>query len=73
MDLGQPYNKITISQVVGLYKSSVTRKVNKKYNCNIQVWQRNFFEHIIRTEEEYFYIKQYIKNNIINWNDDQYC
>ena len=36
------------------------------------IWQKSFYEHIIRNEKEYLKIKEYIKNNVINWRKDKY-
>ena len=34
------------------------------------VWQRNYFEHIIRNAESYKNIENYIRNNPANWMKD---
>jgi putative transposase len=33
-------------------------------------WQRNYYEHVIRTEGELNAIRQYIRDNPLGWNDD---
>ena len=35
------------------------------------VWQRNYYEHIIRDEKSYLQIYEYIQNNPILWEQDQ--
>ena len=35
-----------------------------------RLWQRNYFERIIRNEKEYLKIKEYIKTNPLNWQKD---
>jgi len=35
------------------------------------VWQRNFYEHIIRSNDEWDRIFAYIRANPINWETDQ--
>ena len=35
-----------------------------------KLWQRNYWEHIIRNEQELIRIRDYIKNNPKNWNLD---
>lgn len=37
-----------------------------------KIWQRDYFEHIIRDEESYLRISEYIKNNPAKWKDDQF-
>jgi REP element-mobilizing transposase RayT len=34
------------------------------------VWQRNYYEHIVRNERELAAIRQYIRDNPINWAED---
>ena len=59
---GKPTCK-TACTIVRYLKSGVTRKYNQKYKTNIQIWQRGYYEKIIRTEKEYYRICEYIKNN----------
>jgi len=35
------------------------------------IWQRNYYEHIIRNEKEYYAICNYIQNNPSNWENDK--
>jgi hypothetical protein len=50
----------SLGEIVQAYKSAVTYAINH-LNSGRQtpVWQRNYFEHIIRSEEEYSQIKGY--------------
>lgn len=50
--------------------STFKRLTNKEINNKI--WQRNYYEHIIRNEREYLEIIQYIQNNPLNWNKEKY-
>jgi REP element-mobilizing transposase RayT len=34
-------------------------------------WQRNYYEHIIRNEDESNHIRQYIINNPLQWAEDE--
>lgn len=56
----------TISKIIQQFKGKVTKEIK----CLI--WQKLFYEHIIQSEKEYLYIKEYIKNNPINWREDTY-
>jgi REP element-mobilizing transposase RayT len=38
----------------------------------IKIWHRNYYEHIIRNEESYYKIAEYIINNPTNWRKDKY-
>ncbi|MDO8609795.1 MAG: hypothetical protein Q7R95_04550 [bacterium] len=43
-----------------------------RYGYNMNIWQRNYYEHIIRNEKELYSIRQYIINNPKNWKNDEY-
>ncbi len=36
------------------------------------IWQRNYYEHIIRDEQAYQQIFQYIETNPFQWEEDEY-
>ena len=55
----------TLSTVVGLYKSGVSRLAGES------VWQRSFYDHIIRNEESYLEIWRYIDENPLKWREDE--
>jgi Transposase and inactivated derivatives len=61
----------TLSTVIGLYKSGVSRQIHKLHPT-IKVWQKSFHDHIIRNEEDYLSIWQYIDDNPTKWDDDEY-
>lgn len=37
-----------------------------------KLWQRSYYDHIIRNEQEYLRISEYIKNNPLKWKDDKF-
>ncbi|MDD2286169.1 MAG: hypothetical protein PHQ11_12345 [Paludibacter sp.] len=39
---------------------------------NGKLWQRNYWEHIIRDEQSYLCIAEYIVNNPTNWVEDKF-
>lgn len=47
-------------------------KSNKYPPFDRQIWQRNYYEHIIRTEKELHKIREYINNNPAKWAEDEY-
>jgi REP element-mobilizing transposase RayT len=58
-----PINQ-SLSSIIGCYKSSVTREINKlRSSPGRTIWQRNYYEHIIRNEKELFAARKYIMNN----------
>ena len=60
----------SISKIVGLYKTGVTKQL-RKMRPDIQVWQRSFYDHIIRNQKSYEEIWTYIDNNPLKWEMDK--
>src|SRR5436190_32627 len=61
----------TIGSIVRGYKIGVTKWMRN--NTDIEtVWQRNYHEHIIRNEQSYQTIANYIINNPAKWNEDKF-
>ncbi len=61
----------TIGAIVRGYKSSVTKQL-RSLGFNEQLWQRNYYEHIICDERAYNNIAKYIMNNPAKWDDDKF-
>ncbi len=68
----------TLGDMVGAFQSITTVKYingvkTKKWKpFDGKLWQRNYWEHIIRNEKLYNTISEYIKNNPQHWNDDKF-
>jgi len=66
----------TVGDIVGAYKSLVANgclEIYKSKNETMgKLWQRNYWEHIIRNEQSYQTISNYIINNPAKWNDDKF-
>ncbi|MEI9909868.1 MAG: transposase [Bacteroidota bacterium] len=62
--------KNTISAMVGSFKSAVTKWCNE--NKLPFGWQSRFHDHIIRDNDEFHRIRNYILNNPANWNNDKF-
>ena len=58
-----------ISKIVGYIKMNSSKEIHKIYP-ETDIWQRNYHDHIIRTEEDYVRIAEYIYNNPGKWNED---
>ena len=54
----------TIKYIAGV-KNKNWKPFNKK------IWQRNYWEHIIRNEKSYINISKYISENPLNWFHDE--
>ena len=58
----------SVPTIIRSFKSAVTNRVNKMYQTpGGKLWQRNYWEHIIRTNDELIRIREYILQNPINW------
>ncbi len=54
----------SLSSVIQYYKSISTRKINSALDTRgSRVWHRNYYEHVIRNENELGKIREYIENN----------
>jgi len=70
-NFGQPVSH-SLSTVIGSFKSAVTKKINE-LNCGerIKLWQRNYWERIIRNEVELNRVREYIVSNPSKWGADE--
>jgi len=63
----------SIGALMAGYKSSVTTRINKMNSSpGNKIWQRNYYDHVIRDIQAYTNIKSYIRNNPVNWVGDSY-
>jgi putative transposase len=63
--------RMTIPLVVGYFKMNSAKRINQILGSEgVPVWQRNYYEHIIRNETEYSRIHLYIEFNPANWGMD---
>ncbi|MCK3658719.1 hypothetical protein A4G18_08350 [Pasteurellaceae bacterium Pebbles2] len=60
----------TLGAIIRGYKSAVTSQL--KEQLGERIWQRNYYEHIIRNEKSYEMIEDYIKNNPLTWENDRF-
>lgn len=71
----QNQGKNTVSSIIGSYKSAVTKHANRlglKHEDESFGWQSRFHDHIIRNDDEYQRINDYIENNPSHWNNDTF-
>ncbi len=66
----QNQGKKTISSIIGSYKSAVSKHAHRlKFNFD---WQPRFHDHVIRDDDSYQRISDYIQNNPANWRNDDF-
>jgi putative transposase len=62
----------SLSAIIQNFKSISTRKVNRLYfEPGNKIWQRNYYERIIRNERELNATRVYIRDNPLNWELDK--
>lgn len=65
--------KMLIPKLVGKMKAQTSREINiERKTPGISNWQANYHDHVIRNENSYKRIKNYIINNPANWEDDTF-
>lgn len=67
-----PLQKPTLGQMVAFYKYETTKLMNAALNTpGSRIWQRGFYEHVIRDERDYETRWNYILANPANWELDE--
>jgi len=61
-----------LPEIVRQLKTFSARRINQRRGVQgLSVWQRNYYEHIIRDEKDLTRIREYIANNPVNWQSDE--
>jgi REP element-mobilizing transposase RayT len=72
---GKPTSN-TIPTIIRGFKAAVTKQINTiqinagVYNMPERIWQKNYYEHVIRNEISLNKIREYIMSNPLNWKED---
>jgi len=62
----------TLGQIIAYFKYQSTKRINAlRDNPGCPVWQRNYYEHVIRNEDDLANIRQYIADNPLKWDLDE--
>ena len=69
----QPTSK-SVPSIIRSYKSAVTKRAHEILNSNdsFNIWQPRYYDHVIRNEEAYHRIWEYIDTNPLRWNEDKF-
>lgn len=63
--------RIVLSEIIRQFKTFSAKRINTRCNMyGISLWQRNYYEHIIRNEVSLNTIRKYINENPLNWKND---
>ena len=64
-------NPKSVGALMSGFKSAATARINTtRHTLGSPVWQRNYYEHVIRDEVSLNRIRQYIIDNPANWDKD---
>ena len=67
-----PLRDPLLGQIVAYFKYQTTKHINQNRNTpGLPVWQRNYYDRIIRNEIELHQIRKYIQNNPVHWDIGQ--
>jgi len=65
----RPYG---LSSFIAGLKSITTKRINAlRGTTGMPVWQRNYYEHVIRNDNELNIVREYITANPANWEQDE--
>jgi putative transposase len=68
--ISESKEKASLANIIQNFKSISSRKINRiNKNYGVSIWQCNYYERIIRSEQELKNLREYIKNNPANWTD----
>jgi hypothetical protein len=68
----EQFGKPTIGSlptIIRTYKAAVTRRIGREHNAT-GIWQRSFYEHVIRNETDLQNKTDYIDANPLLWDED---
>ena len=72
LPLPENRRKMLLPRIIGKFKMNSSKEINILLNRSGQkLWQRNYYEHIIRNQKSLDKIRTYIKNNPGNWDKDR--
>ena len=70
-EFGKPRHG-SLSTIVRSFKSAVTKQIHDNGMCRGQTpWQPRFFDHIIRSDRDHFFVQQYVELNPLLWDLDR--
>jgi hypothetical protein len=62
----------SLGAIIGNFKSVTTRHINHiRHTPSMTIWQRNYYEHIVRDENDSNHIREYIAANPLRWELDR--
>jgi len=69
---GNRVTSYSLGSIIGQFKSVSAKRINKiRGTSGVSMWQRNYYDHIIRNENDLHHIRTYITDNPIQWTIDE--
>ena len=63
----------TLGTIVRKFKNASTHRVRRACSDReMQLWQRNYYDHVVRCENDLNRIRSYIALNARHWNEDEH-
>ncbi len=63
----------SLGSFIAGFKAACTKRINERRGSpGRSVWQRNYYEHIVRDEDDLNRVRQYILDNPLQWELDEY-
>ena len=59
-----------LSKMIGYIKMNASKQIRERFG-EVEVWQRGFYDHVIRNQTDYDDIYRYIENNPAQWELDE--
>jgi putative transposase len=64
--------QMLLPKIVGRFKMTSAKRINElRGTPGVPVWQRNYYEHVIRDEKSFGRIHDYIQTNVLRWEMDK--
>ncbi|HET9137345.1 MAG TPA: transposase [Candidatus Kapabacteria bacterium] len=61
----------SLGSIIASFKSASTKYIRKRVNdASVEIWQRNYYDRVIRNEKELLQVRQYIEANPLKWRED---
>jgi putative transposase len=68
---GKPVHD-SLPTIIRSFKSAATKLINESRNTpGSPIWQRNYYEHVIRSHKELRQTSEYIRSNPAHWHNDE--
>jgi REP element-mobilizing transposase RayT len=73
LDLGRRVESGSLAAIVRTFKAATAKRINNvRGTPGVPVWQRNYYERVIRDDRELERAREYILDNPRKWRDDGY-